>query len=119
MEKGQSVEVRITPLAEKDIKNLCKKYPHLQDDLDLFYGKLAAKPYVGDPFGPGNKYCKIRLAISDLKKGASGGLRVYTAPTEHVVYIFWVIQKAADEGLKHSDRLRELIRRERLQLQAE
>jgi mRNA-degrading endonuclease RelE of RelBE toxin-antitoxin system len=71
-----SFEVRYSPVFERAIKRLAKKYPSIGADLGKLIEELSEAPRTGDPLGKG---CyKVRLAIRSKGKGRSGGARVIT-----------------------------------------
>lgn len=65
-----------TPLFEKELKRLSKKYPSIKKDLIVLADELQEEPRLGTPLG--NNCYKIRMAISAKGKGKSGGARVIT-----------------------------------------
>lgn len=71
-----SFKVSITPDAQKDAKQLNKKYRSFKADLAALVASLKINPQQGEPLG---KDCfKVRLAIGTKRKGKSGGARVIT-----------------------------------------
>ncbi len=65
-----------TPLFEKELKQLAKKYPSIKKDIAVLAEELQKEPRLGTPLG--NECYKIRMAISSKGKGKSGGARVIT-----------------------------------------
>lgn len=61
---------------KKDFKRLSKKYPSIEQDIDVLMVSLRDTPLQGTPLG-NNRY-KIRLKISSKATGKSGGARVIT-----------------------------------------
>lgn len=57
-------------------KPLQKRYRSLKDDLRRFRDDLQSDPHQGVELYPGIR--KVRLAISSLERGKSGGARVIT-----------------------------------------
>lgn len=71
-----SFEVKYSPVFERAIKRLAKKYPSVGSDLAKLISELAEEPRKGTPLG---KDCyKVRMAIRSKGKGLSGGARVIT-----------------------------------------
>lgn len=71
-----SYEVKYSPVFERAIKRLAKKYPSVRKDLAALIEELSETPFVGSPLG---KDCyKVRMAIRSKGKGRSGGARVIT-----------------------------------------
>jgi hypothetical protein len=65
-----------TPPFERELKQLGKKYPSLQNDLATLEDQLLKNPTLGISIG--HNCFKIRLAIHSKGKGKSGGARVIT-----------------------------------------
>jgi len=70
------VTVRITQSFRIAVKPLLKKFPSLSKDLLTLENKLLVTPRFGTPLG--REAYKIRLKISSIGKGKSGGARVNT-----------------------------------------
>lgn len=69
-------DIIATDSFEKHLKRLAKKYKSLKKDLAVIFASLEDEPEQGTYLG---KDCyKIRIAISDKRKGKSGGGRVIT-----------------------------------------
>lgn len=58
---------------KKQLKKLKKKYPHVKDDLLEIIKKLNPKNEISI----GRSIYKIRIPSTDMRKGKSGGFRVY------------------------------------------
>jgi mRNA-degrading endonuclease RelE of RelBE toxin-antitoxin system len=71
-----SYKVIPTPLFEKELKRLAKKYNSLRKDFSALVEELLIHPESGIPLG--QNCFKIRLGISSKGKGKSGGARVIT-----------------------------------------
>jgi len=65
-----------TPVFQKDVKNLSKKYHSFKHDIIALKESLIENPAQGTPIG--NNCYKIRMAIASKGKGKSGGARVIT-----------------------------------------
>ena len=71
-----SFETVLTTDAERDIKQLTKKYRSFKADFNALLDSLGVDPQQGEPLG---KDCfKVRMAISSKQQGKSGGARVIT-----------------------------------------
>lgn len=66
--------VEITSFFKKQAKQLLKKYPSLQGELEVMVSKLEVDPMQGTALG--NDCYKIRIAIASKNKGKSGGGRL-------------------------------------------
>lgn len=71
-----SFEVKYSPVFERAIKRLAKKYPSVRGDLELLITELAEDPHIGTALG--QDCYKVRMAIRSKGKGRSGGARVIT-----------------------------------------
>ena len=67
------------PSFDKKVKKLAKKYKSLKSDLRELVKELMQNPTVGADLGNGVR--KVRMAISDKRKGKSHGARVITYTT--------------------------------------
>ncbi len=71
-----SFEVKYSPVFERAIKRLAKKYPSVRNDLSVLIEELSREPFTGTPLG---KDCyKVRMAVRSKGKGRSGGALVIT-----------------------------------------
>lgn len=71
-----SYDVAFSPVFERAVKRLAKKYPSIRGDLSELIDSLAKDPHTGTALG---KDCyKVRMAIRSKGKGRSGGARVIT-----------------------------------------
>ena len=100
-----------TPLFEKELKHLAKKYPSIKKDIAVLVSKLLAEPKMGTPLG--NDCYKIRMAITSKGQGKSGGARVITFVQiiEATIFLLSIYDKAdagniSDKDLK--ERLKKL-----------
>jgi len=73
-------DLKTIPFFDRKLKRLAKKYKSLKGDMDKFKVELAANPYIGADLG--NGVHKVRMALTDKKKGKSGGARVITYTIE-------------------------------------
>jgi hypothetical protein len=99
-----------TPLFEKELKQLAKKYPSLKKDIASLFVRLKTEPKTGIPLG--NDCYKIRLAIGSKSKGKSGGARVITFVQIVQTSIFLLsIYDKADTANISDKKLKERLRR--------
>ena len=77
MTNEPSVKVAFAPTFQKAIKQLQKRYPHIQDDVQPVIERLIAGETPGDPIqSAGYRIYKVRLPNRDAQWGKSGGYRV-------------------------------------------
>jgi mRNA-degrading endonuclease RelE of RelBE toxin-antitoxin system len=104
-----SYKVTTTPVFEKNLKKLSKKYPSLKSEYIELVKALKEKPEQGTPLG---KSCyKIRLSIKSKGKGKSGGGRVITnfAVADGIVYLLTMFDKSEKDNLSKKE-LDELLK---------
>lgn len=104
-------EIRYTPVFERAIKRLAKKYPSIRNDLATLVEELVADPYAGTNLG---KDCyKVRMAITSKGRGRSGGARVITCVrvVKTTVFLLTIYDKSESESItdKELERLIEMI----------
>lgn len=71
-----SIQVKTTPDFERSAKKIAKKYKSIYKDILALVDQLEQEPLMGVALG--NNLYKIRLAVTGLPKGKSGGARVIT-----------------------------------------
>ncbi len=71
-----SFKVQLTPYFQHSLKKIAKKHRSIKDDISNLIQQLELEPKLGVEIKP-NLY-KIRLNISSLNKGKSGGARIIT-----------------------------------------
>ena len=99
-----SFEVRYTPVFQRELKRLGKKYSSMHADYAALLDDLARDPMIGVPIGKG---CyKVRMAISSKGKGKSGGARVitYVRIVKKVVVLLTMYDKSEKENISDSER---------------
>jgi mRNA-degrading endonuclease RelE of RelBE toxin-antitoxin system len=98
-----------TPLFEKELKQLAKKYPSIKNDLISLAEMLQKYPHTGIPLG--NNCYKIRIAITSKGKGKSGGARVitYVQITKTNIFLLAIYDKADMESITNYE-LRERLK---------
>ncbi|MDR0305174.1 MAG: type II toxin-antitoxin system RelE/ParE family toxin [Chitinispirillales bacterium] len=100
-----------TPLFEKELKRLVKKYASIKQDYAALLKKLQEEPQSGESIG--NDCYKVRLAIKSKNKGKSGGARVITFlyTVKQTLYLLGIYDKTEKETLKDNEikaRLKEI-----------
>jgi mRNA-degrading endonuclease RelE of RelBE toxin-antitoxin system len=91
-----------TPVFQKDVKYLKKKYRHIGSDLEKLNSILTENPIYGDAIkGLEGKIFKARLASSDIGKGKSGGFRIiyYLRNLDKTIYLLTIYAKAYKEDI--------------------
>jgi len=103
-----SFSIISTPLFEKELKHLSKKYPSIKKDLINLANKLQQEPTMGTPLG--NNCYKIRMAISSKRQGKSGGARVITHVwiARTTIYLLSIYDKSEAENISDKDLLERL-----------
>jgi mRNA-degrading endonuclease RelE of RelBE toxin-antitoxin system len=98
-----------TPLFEKELKRLAKKYSSIKKDLILLTEELQKEPRFGIPLG--NDCYKIRMAITSKGKGKSGGARVitYVQITKSNIFLLAIYDKTDIESITNYE-LRERLK---------
>ena len=90
-----------TPVFNKNVKRLAKRYPSFIEDLKVFLKDLEENPEQGTPIG---EFRKIRMAITSKAKGKSGGARVITVnclveEKEGEVFLVTIYDKSQTESI--------------------
>ena len=107
-----SYKIKTTPIFEKDVKVLSKKYKSLKSDLLNFRNLIIENPKAGSSLG--NSCYKIRLAIESKNRGKSGGARIITNvvsidEVNGTIYLLAIYDKADHDNI--TDRyLKELLK---------
>lgn len=101
--------VELSAIAQKQVKELKKKYPSIVQDILFLIDEILVNPENADSLG-GNLY-KKRFAIASKGKGKSGSGRViyvlYQLSIERKAIIVEVFDKSDKENISQS-RLKEL-----------
>jgi mRNA-degrading endonuclease RelE of RelBE toxin-antitoxin system len=76
----------------RDLRELKKDYPHVNEDLNVLFAELHQGVTPGDRIsGVGYTVFKTRVKSSDIRKGKSGGYRVvYYLKTTACIYMIAV-----------------------------
>jgi len=91
-----------TPVFQRDVKYLKKKYRHIGLDLEKLNSLLSDNPAYGDAIaGLEGRVFKARLASSDMGKGKSGGFRViyFLKSSDDTIYLLTIYAKAYKEDI--------------------
>ncbi len=97
-----SYKIIPTPVFQRDVKYLKKKYRHIGSDLEKLNSVLIDNPAYGDAVtGLEGRVFKARLASSDMGKGKSGGFRIiyYLRNSENTIYLLTIYAKAYKEHI--------------------
>ena len=99
-----------TPVFERDLKRLSKKYPSIKNDYHALISSLKTNPEQGQALG--NDCYKIRMAISSKNKGKSGGSRVITCVKilAESVFLLMIYDKSEKEDFMDNE-LNEVLKR--------
>lgn len=96
------MSVRIIAAAsfKRNIRELKKRYPHVDDDLRPLFRELQGGETPGDKIpGAGYAAFKVRVKSSDIHKGKSGGYRViYYLKTAECIYLVAMYVKSQREN---------------------
>src|SRR6187399_64346 len=98
-----SFRIIATPLFEKELKYLLKKYPSIKKDLGELADKLQQEPRMGTPLG--HDCYKIRMTISAKRQGKSAGARVITNVwiTGITIYLLSICDKSEISNISDKD----------------
>lgn len=91
-----------TPVFQRDVKYLKKKYHRIGSDLERLNSILIDNPAYGDAVpGLEGRVFKARLASSDMGKGKSGGFRIiyYLRSSDNTIYLLTIYAKAYKEDI--------------------
>jgi mRNA-degrading endonuclease RelE of RelBE toxin-antitoxin system len=95
---------------KKELKQLYKRYRHIQSDIQPLIRELERGEEPGDQVpGVGYPVYKVRVRNSDIPKGKSGGYRVlYYVRTAHLIVLITIYAKS-DQADISRDLLRKII----------
>jgi mRNA-degrading endonuclease RelE of RelBE toxin-antitoxin system len=98
-----SFNIEITPLFEKQLKRLVKKFPSIKNEYAQLITLLKENPKSGSSIG--NNCYKIRLAIASKGKGKSGGARVITHVKiiQSKIYLLSIYGKSDQSDIDDND----------------
>jgi mRNA-degrading endonuclease RelE of RelBE toxin-antitoxin system len=100
-----SFNILPTPLFDRELKRLSKKYLSVKSDLSLLLADLGKNPNAGKALG--NNCFKIRMAISSKNKGKSGGARVitYVKIVDEAIYLLSIYDKSESDTISDAELL--------------
>lgn len=106
----QPVQISSAPTFRKDFKQLRKRYPHIQQDVQPLIDQLLAGETPGDQIeSTGYTVYKVRLPNRDAQRGKSGGYRViyYIRAAERIVLL--TIYSKSDRSDTRADDIQSII----------
>lgn len=96
-----------SPVYQKSLKDLCKKYPHAQADIEEALKRLNPNPCVPPskrvPRFPDNHIRYIRAKSTDMQRGTRGGFRLVYLVEKQDIYPLLVYAKTRTEKLPIED----------------
>jgi mRNA-degrading endonuclease RelE of RelBE toxin-antitoxin system len=115
---AQAVHVEFTPEFKRNIRQLAKKYRHLQADVQPVITQLEAGQTPGTQIPrTGHTVFKVRVKNSDIQKGKRSGYRmIYYLQTPYRVLLITLYSKT-EQGDVSLEQLRRIIAESEAQLQ--
>ncbi len=98
-----SITVSFSERFYRSIKELRKKYRHIQEDVDAFALLLEKGETPGDRLQGSDEYVlyKARIASQDMQRGKSGGFRViYYLQTTTSIMVINIYAKPAIDNVQ-------------------
>lgn len=94
-----NIEIITLPKFEKEFILLSKKYPSIDEDLELLLKELTQNPFSGTSLG--NNCFKLRMNIKSKRAGKRGGARVVTCVKliSNKLYLVSIFDKADKESI--------------------
>ena len=113
------VQVEFTPEFKRNIRQLAKKYRHLQADIQPVIAQLEAGQTPGTQIPKtGYTVFKVRIKNSDIQKGKRSGYRmVYYLKTPETVLLITIYSKT-EQGDVSAAQIRRIITEHESQPQA-
>jgi mRNA-degrading endonuclease RelE of RelBE toxin-antitoxin system len=105
MTNNPPVRVDYADQFKKELKQLRKKYPHIQNDVQPLIDTLLNGETPGDQV-PGIAYTvyKVRIRSTDQSKGKQGGYRVlYYIKTTKFIILLRIYTKSARSDLANAE----------------
>lgn len=101
-----SFRVVPTPLFERELKGLSKRYASIKKDLSGAIASLIVNPKLGESLG--NNCYKVRMAITSKNKGKSGGARIITCLkiVEETIFLVSIYDKSDTDTITDQEILR-------------
>lgn len=114
------VQVEFTPEFKRNIRQLAKKYRHLQADIKPVMAQLEAAQIPGTQIPrTGYTVFKVRIKNSDIQKGKRSGYRmIYYLKTPDMVLLITIYSKT-EQGDVSAEQIRRMIREHEYQSQAQ
>lgn len=97
------LNIEKTDLFEKLIKKLKKRYPNIENELDIFLDSIEDVKQLGNPLG--NNLYKARIKNSDAQRGKSGGYRLisYLKLVNKKLTLVYIYSKSDLENIDESE----------------
>jgi mRNA-degrading endonuclease RelE of RelBE toxin-antitoxin system len=110
-ESARVVQVEFTPEFKRNIRQLAKKYRHLQADVQPVIAQLASGQTPGTQIPrTGYTVFKVRIQNSDIQKGKRSGYRmIYYLKTPKLVLLITLYAKT-EQGDIAAEQIRRIIR---------
>lgn len=117
---AQPVQVEFTPEFKRNIRQLAKKYRHLQADVQPVIAQLEAGQTPGTQIPrTGYTVFKVRIKNSDIQKGKRSGYRmIYSLKTPELVLLITLYSKT-EQGDISAAQIRRIIAAYESQQQAQ
>ena len=109
-EATKPVRVEFTLEFKRNVRQLSKKYRHLQADVQPTISQLEAGQTPGDQIPrTGHPVFKVRVKNSDIQKGKRSGYRMlYYLKTSELVLLVTIYSKS-DQGDISTEQIRRII----------
>jgi mRNA-degrading endonuclease RelE of RelBE toxin-antitoxin system len=110
-ETARVVQVEFTPEFKRNIRQLAKKYRHLQTDVQPVIAQLESGQTPGTQIPrTGYTVFKVRIQNSDIQKGKRSGYRmIYYLKTPKLVLLITLYAKT-EQGDIAAEQIRRIIR---------
>jgi mRNA-degrading endonuclease RelE of RelBE toxin-antitoxin system len=104
------VRVEFTPEFKRNIRQLAKKYRHLQADIQPVIAQLESGQTPGTQIPrTGYTVFKVRIKNSDIQKGKRSGYRmIYYLKTPELVFLITIYSKT-EQGDIFAEQIRRII----------
>lgn len=110
-ENKARVQVEFTPDFKRNLRELAKRYRHIQDDVQPVIEQLQQGEILGAKV-PGAQYTvfKVRVRNSDIHKGKSAGYRMiyYLRTAQYVILV--TIYSKSDQSDISTKRIASILR---------
>jgi mRNA-degrading endonuclease RelE of RelBE toxin-antitoxin system len=95
---SSTIEIRISPEFERNLRYLAKKYRSVKADLLPVIQKIEAGDFVGDQVKKtGFTVLKVRVKNSNTQKGQSGGYRLIYQVEAPSIVLFVTLYSKSDQ----------------------